>query len=165
MLRGMGLHGGQYFDCGTFKDEGRCGPIASEESIDAVHHHRHQIDARSRDFDIEEERSDVSPSNYPVEQFFKMRYAITLLLVTILLVIAEVRTELCERQFTDGLAELASIRWTGTIADDRLKTRGAQECCVFIRIPIMPEHNLLIFGKAEVALEPVGSLLLHGTLK
>jgi hypothetical protein len=29
----------------------------------------------------------------------------------------------------------------------------------------MPEHNLLILGKAEVALEPVGSLLLHGALK
>ena len=149
----------------TFKDEGRCGPIAGEESIDAVHHHRYQIDARSGDFYIEEERSDVSPSNHPVEQLFKMRNAITILLVTVLRTIAEVRTELCERQLTDRPAELASIRWTGTIADDRLKTRGAQECLVLIRIPIMPEHDLLILGEAEVALEPIGSLLLHGALK
>ena len=98
----------KYFDLSTFKDEGRCRPIASEESIDAVHHHRHQIDARSGDFYIEEERGDLSPSNHPVEQLFKTRNAITILLVTVLLTIAEVRTELCERQLTDGPAELAS---------------------------------------------------------
>ena len=119
----------------------------------------------SGNFYIEEERSDVSPSNHPVEQLFKMRYAITMLLVTILLTIAEVRTELCKRQLTDGLTKLASIRWTGTVGDDRLKTRGAQECRVLIRIPIMPEHDLLILGEAEVALEPIGPILLHGTLK
>src|SRR5919198_944413 len=165
MLRGMGLHGRQDFDCGTFKDEGRGGPIARQESIDAVHHHRHQIDARRGDFYIEEKRSDVSPSNYPVEQLFKMRHAITMLLVTVLLAIAEVRTKLCERQFTDRLAELASIRWTGTIADDRFKPRGAQECLVLIRVPIMPEHDLPILGETEVALKSIGSILLHGALK
>src|SRR5262249_7716002 len=45
------------------------------------------------------------------------------------------------------------------------KTRGAQERLVLIRIPIMPEHNLLILGEAEVAFQPVGSILLHGALK
>src|SRR5215831_6685558 len=98
MLRGMGLHGRQYFDLSTFKDESWGGSIASEESIDAIHHHRHQIDAGSGDFYIEEEHGDFSPSNHPVEQFFKMRNTITLLLVTVLLTIAEVRTKLCERQ-------------------------------------------------------------------
>jgi hypothetical protein len=51
-----------------------------------------------------------------------MRNAITMLLVTVLLTIAEVGTELRERQFTDGLAKHAAIRWTGTVGDDRLKT-------------------------------------------
>src|SRR5262249_17985863 len=124
MLRGIGLHGGQYLNLSTFKDEGRCGPIAGEEPVDTVHHHRHQIDAHSGDFYIEEERGDFSPPSHPVKQFFKMRHAITLLLVTVLLTIAEVRTKLCERQLTYGPAELASIGWTRTIADDRLKTRG-----------------------------------------
>src|SRR5262249_28326102 len=149
----------------TFKDEGGCGSIATEEPIDAIHHHGHQINARSGDFDIEEEHRDFSPSNHPVEQFFKMRNTITLLLVTIFLTITEVRTKLCERQLTYGPAELTAIGWTGTIADDRLKARGAQECRVLIRIPIMPEHNLRILGQAEVALEPIGPFLLHGTLK
>ena len=49
----------------------------------------------------------------------------TIRLVTVLLSIAEVRTHLCERQRTDSLAELASLRWTGTITDNRLKPRGA----------------------------------------
>src|SRR5262249_8199784 len=104
MLRGMGLHGGQYLDLSTFKDESRCRPITIEKSIDAVHHHRHQIDTRSGDFYIEEECGDFSPSSHPVEQLFKMWDAIPLLLVTILLTVAEVRTKLCERQFTDRLA-------------------------------------------------------------
>src|SRR6266480_3778686 len=120
MLRGMRLHGRQYFHLSTFKDEGRCGSIASEEAIDAIQHHRHQVDARRGDFYIEEEHGDFSPSNHPVEQFFEMRNTITMLLVTVLLTIAEVRTKLCERQLTYGPAELAAIRWTGTIADDRL---------------------------------------------
>jgi hypothetical protein len=88
-----------------------------------------------------------------------------MLLLTVLLAIAEVCKKLCERQLTERLAELASVRWTGTIADERLNPRGAQECLGLIRIPVMPEHNLLIPGKAEVALEPVGPILLHGALK
>ena len=45
---------------GTFKDEGGYGPIAGDKSIDAVHHHRHQIEACSGDFiDIKAEHSDI----------------------------------------------------------------------------------------------------------
>jgi len=136
-----------------------------QESIDTVHHHRHQIETRRGDFYIEEERGDFSPSSHPVEQLFKMRHTITILLIPVLRAIAEVRAELCERQLTDRLAEFATLGWTGTIADDWLKTQGTQEGLGCIRIPVMPEHDLLIPGEAEVKLEPVGSILLHGVLK
>ena len=84
-----------YFNLSTFKDESRCGPIVSQEFIDAVHHYRHQIKARGGDFYIEEEHRDFSPSNRPVEQLFEIR-KMQLRCFWSPSFITKVRTKLCD---------------------------------------------------------------------